>query len=199
MEQGITPGNDLPVFDLDFGRVGIQICFDIGFAENWQTLAEQGARLVLWPSAYEGGFPLRVFAYQHHYWVVSSTRTGRSRIIDPCGEILNETSDTSPVIVRDINLDYVVAHWDWNMGIQDRIRAKYGERVEVRQWDPGSAHFVVEPRDPDLTCAQLQDEFGFESTRQYHDRHRCAYQQMGQNKPAPSQKARHGNRPQYGK
>ena len=65
--------------------------------------------------------------------------------------------------MRDINLDYVVAHWDWNMAIPDRIRAKYGQRVEVRQWDSGSAHFVVEPRDPDLTCAQLQDEFGFGS------------------------------------
>jgi predicted amidohydrolase len=199
MEEGITPGSGVPVFDLDFGRVGIQICFDIGFAENWQTLAEQGARLVLWPSAYDGGFPLRCYAYQHHYWVVSSTRTGRSRIIDPCGEILNETSDTLPIIVRDINLDYVVAHWDWNMAIPDRIRARYGDRVEIRQWDPGSAHFVVEPRDPDLTCAQLQDEFGFESTTQYHDRHRCAYQQMGQGKPALPQSARHGNRPQYGK
>jgi predicted amidohydrolase len=206
-EGGVTPGGaetaaPPPVFDLDFGRVGIQICFDIGFPENWRALAERGTRLVLWPSAYEGGFPLRVYAYQHHYWVVSSTRTGRSRVVDPCGQILGETGDAAaapPVLVRDINLDYVVAHLDWNMAIPDRIRARYGERVEVRQWDPGSAHFVVEPRDPSLTCARLQEEFGFESTAQYHERHRRAYQQIGRGEPAPPQEARHGDRPQWGK
>ena len=197
-EGGVMPGGAVPVFDLDFGRVGIQICFDIGFAENWRALADQGAKLVLWPSAYDGGFPLRVHAYRHHYWVVSSTRSGRSRIVDPCGEILNETTAASPVVVRDVNLDYVVSHLDWNMGVADRIRAKYGDRVEIRQWDPGSAHFVVEPRDPALTCAQLQEEFGFESTAQYHERHRRAYRQIGRGEPAPPQEARHGDRPQYG-
>ncbi len=199
LEQGITPGDSLPILDLDFGRIGIHICFDIGFPENWQALADQGARLVLWPSAYDGGFPLRVYAYQHHYYVMSSTRTGRSRIIDPCGEVLAETSDSAPVIARDMNLDYAVAHWDWNMGIPDRIRAKYGDRVEIRQWDPGSAHFVVEPRDPALTCAQLQEEFGFETTATYHDRHRSAYKQVRAGKSPLPQKARHGDRPQYGK
>jgi predicted amidohydrolase len=29
--EGLTPGATVPAFDLDFGRVGIQICFDISF------------------------------------------------------------------------------------------------------------------------------------------------------------------------
>jgi beta-ureidopropionase len=199
LEEGITAGQALPVLDLDFGRIGIQICFDIGFPENWQALAEQGVRLVLWPSAYDGGFPLRVYAYQHHYYVVSSTRSGRSRIIDPCGEILAETTDATPVIHRQINLDYAVAHLDWNTAIPDRILAKYGDRVEVRQWDKGSAHFVVEPRDEALTCAQLQAEFGFETTATYHERHRRAYARLNAGLPPEPQCALHGTRPQWGK
>jgi predicted amidohydrolase len=199
LENGITPGEGLPVFDLDFGRVAVQICFDVGFPENWQVLADAGARLVLWPSAYDGGFPLRAYAYLHHFYVVSSTRTGVSRVIDPCGEVLEETSDDSPVAVRDVNLDYVVSHWDWNMGIPDRIRAAYGDRVEVRQWDPGSAHFVVEPKDPSVTCARLREEFGFETTGEYHDRHRRAYDRARAGEPLVPQAARHGDRPQYGK
>lgn len=199
LEDGVTPGTSLPVFDLDFGRVGIQICFDIGFPENWQALAEQGARLVLWPSAYDGGFPLRAYAYLHHYYIASSTRSGRTRIVDPCGEILAETTDSTPVIAQDVNLDYAVSHLDWNMGIPDRIRAKYGERVDVRQWDPGSAHFVVEPRDPTLTCAQLQEEFGFETTATYHERHRRANKSLRAGKAPAPQHALHGNRPQWGK
>ncbi len=199
LEEGITPGDSLAAFDLDFGRVAVQICFDIGFPENWQTLADKGARLVFWPSAYDGGFPLRAYAYLHHYYVVSSTRDGRSRVIDPCGEILLETTDTCPVLVRDINLDYVVCHGDWNMSIPDKIRAKFGPRVGVRQWDPGSAHFVVEPVDPSITCAELQEEFGFESTAEYHNRHRAAYKRIRAGQSTVPQQARHGSRPQWSK
>ena len=36
-ESGVAPGStDVPVFGLDFGRIGIQICYDIGFPETWQ-------------------------------------------------------------------------------------------------------------------------------------------------------------------
>ncbi|HLK60154.1 MAG TPA: carbon-nitrogen hydrolase family protein, partial [Chthonomonadaceae bacterium] len=50
-EDGISPGKEPCVFDLDFGRVGIQICFDAGFPETWAALAQQGAQMVFWPSA----------------------------------------------------------------------------------------------------------------------------------------------------
>ena len=103
-EGGIAPGPvDPPVFDLDFGRIGIQICFDAGFPETWQALADKGAQIVFWPSAYNGGFPLQVYAYLHHYYVISSVRTDKSRIIDPLGGILAETDDVTSVIYRDIN------------------------------------------------------------------------------------------------
>ena len=32
-EEGVAPGPEPPVFDLDFGRVAVQICFDAGFPE----------------------------------------------------------------------------------------------------------------------------------------------------------------------
>jgi beta-ureidopropionase len=200
LEDGITPGSpDIPVFDLDFGRIGIQICFDIGFPENWEMLRKKGARMVLWPSAYDGGFPLWAYAYLHHFYVVSSVRSGQSRIVDPCGAVLAETQKESMFIVRDINLDFVVSHLDFNFSIPDKIKAKYGERVDVRRTNPGSSHFVVEPMDPAITTRALQEEFGFESTWEYHDRNRAAYAEIrAGRKPAP-QAARHGVRPQYGK
>ena len=37
MEEGVFPGpDDPPVFDLDFGRIGIQICFDIQWQNGWE-------------------------------------------------------------------------------------------------------------------------------------------------------------------
>ena len=43
MEGGITPGKEAPVFDCDFGKLGIQICFDIYFDYGGRELARKGA------------------------------------------------------------------------------------------------------------------------------------------------------------
>jgi len=197
-ESGITPGEEIPVFDLDFGRVGIQICFDIGFPESWEKLSQKGAKMVFWPSAYNGGFPLQVYAHLHHYYVVSSVRSDNSKIIDPCGVVLTETDPHVNVIYRDVNLDFVVSHYDFNYSIPDRIMKAYPGRVDVRSHiDDG--HLLIEPTDDTLTVERLQREFGFESTFLYHQRHREAFQMIRQGKRPLSQKAAHGDRPQYSK
>lgn len=48
-EHDLTPGDDIPVFDLDFGKVGIMICFDNYFPEVARVLGLKGAELVLYP------------------------------------------------------------------------------------------------------------------------------------------------------
>ncbi len=198
-EDGVTPGTpDIPVFDLDFGRVGIQICYDLGFPENWDLLRRKGAQLVLWPSAYDGGTPLWSYAYLHHYYILTSVRGGQSRLVDPCGAVLAETQPNDGVIVREVNLDYLVAHLDWNRSIPDKIKAQYGDRVDVRRPNLGSSHFLVEPVDPALTVRALQQEFGFESTFQYHERHRVAWAALRAGRQPQPQTALHGRRPQWG-
>jgi hypothetical protein len=197
-ENGVTPGCTVPTFDLDFGRIGIQICFDAGFPESWEELQRRGAKMVFWTSAYNGGFPLQAYAYLHHYYVITSVRSDKSRIIDPCGIILTETDPHVNVIFHDINLDFMVAHYDFNYSIPDRIMKAYPGRVEIRSHiDDG--HFIVEPIDDSLTMDQLQREFGLESTFQYHQRHRDAFQRIHRRKPPLAQKAAHGDRPQYAK
>jgi predicted amidohydrolase len=197
LEYGLMPGCGASVFDLDFGRIGIQICFDIGFPENWKALADQGARLVFWPSAYDGGFPLQAYASLHRYYVITSTRTSRSRIIDPLGQVVGETSREAPVLWRDIHLDYVVAHWDFNMRVAERIQAAYGDRVDAHGSDDGNALFLVEPKERGITAAQLQVEFGFESAATYYDRNRAIYESLRSGKTPEPQAALHGDRPQW--
>ena len=41
------PGDDLPVFRIGEWTVGLQICFDMRFPENWRILRRQGAELIL--------------------------------------------------------------------------------------------------------------------------------------------------------
>jgi hypothetical protein len=80
--------------------------------------------------------------------------------------------------------------------------AAYPGRVEIRS-HRDDAHFLVEPIDDTLTIAQLQAEFGFESTFQYHQRHRDAFRSIHQGhfpgQLPPSQQAAHGERAQYAK
>lgn len=197
LEGGVLPGKELPVFDLDFGRIGVQICFDIGFPENWATLARKGARLIVWSSAYDGGFPLQAYAHLHRVWVATATRSQRSRIIDPCGQIAAETTPPERLVWRVINLDYAVCHRDWNYSVPDRIRSRYGDRVDVREWLPGTSHFLVEPRDPAVRVSDLKKEFGFEELDEYHERHRKTYRSLRRGQRPSPQRALHGNRPQY--
>jgi hypothetical protein len=85
------------------------------------------------------------------------------------------------------------------MGVPDKIKAKYGDRVDVRTWDPGSAHFVVEPMEDAITTKQLCEEFGLEPSAKYYDRHREAYRALRKGASPRPQNAAHGRRAQYGK
>jgi len=197
-EEGVTPGSELKVFDLDFGRVGVQICFDIMFPETWRELAEKGAKMVVWCSAYNGGFALRAYAYLHRYYVVSSVRTDKSVVVDPLGNVVAETDALKNVAVAELSLDYAVAHYDFNYSVPDWIMRKYGRRVEVRS-SRDDALFLVESRDPSLTVEQLQREFGFEPVEVYVRRHRLAYERILRGERPPPQEAAHGRRAMYSK
>ncbi|MDA0746729.1 MAG: carbon-nitrogen hydrolase family protein [bacterium] len=48
----ILPGDSWPVFDLDFGRIGITICYDVLFPEAFRILALKGAEIIFHPTVY---------------------------------------------------------------------------------------------------------------------------------------------------
>ena len=47
-------GDDLPVFDLDFARVGILTCYDGWFPEPFRVLSLKGAELIIWINGRRG-------------------------------------------------------------------------------------------------------------------------------------------------
>lgn len=112
-EDGITPGNDYPVFETEFGRVGLLVCWDSWFPEPARILRLKGAELLLIPTT--GDVP-------HHWDVISraraidngiplagaSTQRPTSRILDAQGEIAAETADGIAVGVIDLNREYRV-------------------------------------------------------------------------------------------
>jgi predicted amidohydrolase len=47
-EWSMQRGVNFPIFDLDFGRVGIEICYDGWFPEAARILSLKGAELIVW-------------------------------------------------------------------------------------------------------------------------------------------------------
>ena len=85
------PGKEpVVVVDTDFGRVGLQICFDIGWRRTWAELAKKGAQLVIWASDYDGGNLLNTYAAHNMYYIVSAVRSEHAKIVDLTGRTVAE-------------------------------------------------------------------------------------------------------------
>ncbi|MCL1794294.1 MAG: carbon-nitrogen hydrolase family protein [Oscillospiraceae bacterium] len=114
-EWGTTPGEGHRVFDLDFGRIGVLICYDQFFPENWRTLALMGAEIIFVPTMGEDELVQRAIARTNgvHVVVAGYDGTASSRIINPLGEIANSVKDEESAYVTesiDLNKRYFV-YW----------------------------------------------------------------------------------------
>ncbi len=104
IEGGLTPGSSCPVFDTDFGRIGMMVCWDAEYVDAARALAVQGAEILFVPAA--GGYLtlLRARALENHLYVVSSGFDVESSIIDPTGAVLFATMDSGVNKVIRVNL-----------------------------------------------------------------------------------------------
>jgi len=46
----ITPGNEISVFQTNYGKVGLMICWDLIFPEVFRVMVKQGVQIVICPS-----------------------------------------------------------------------------------------------------------------------------------------------------
>ena len=113
------PGEDLPVFDTDIGRIGIQTCYDIGFRDGWAELANQGTDLIIWNSAYDGGSLLRAYAAHNMTFIVSSVWSDHAQIIDPLGRIIARSSRWDGWAISQVPLDMEIFHLDKQIGMPE--------------------------------------------------------------------------------
>ena len=119
VEDGITPGSEYPVFDTDFGRIGIMICWDAFFPETARILRLQGAEILFWPTAGDPGarhwdVTTRARAVDNGVYVVTSVSKGlASRIVDPDGEVVAEATDG----LATANLDLTKESRQWWLSV----------------------------------------------------------------------------------
>lgn len=168
-DHRVIPGAEPTVVDTDFGRVGLAICYDIGWPDYWADLARMGAELVVWLSAYDGGFPLSHYAWNHHYPVVSSVRTEHSRVLDITGSEIASTNSWHQLTDAYLDLEQELFHADYNEHQVSRVESEMGDRVTVKAFGE-ERFFTLSSNDPDWPVARIARHYGLEEFREYYAR-----------------------------
>jgi len=121
VDRFLTPGDkQFRVFDLPFGRIGINICYDASFPEAARALKLLGAELILLPTNWPTGawrtaeFIINARACENHVNFAAVNRCGvergwefigRSKIVDYNGDTLGEASrDGEEMLIIDVDL-----------------------------------------------------------------------------------------------
>lgn len=73
-EWTMERGQELPVFELDFGRIGILTCYDGWFPEPWRILSLKGAEIIVWINGRGGNiqdFMVKAAMFQNEVHVIA--------------------------------------------------------------------------------------------------------------------------------
>ncbi len=116
-------GQEFTNVNLGFARLGMQICYEVGFPEGARILTLKGADILAYPSAfgnarlYAWDVATRARALENGVYLIAANRSGKekgetvfaghSRIINPKGEVMAEATLENEVLVADIDLGFV--------------------------------------------------------------------------------------------
>jgi len=141
--RGITPGDEFPVWDTSYGRVGMLICYDNVMGEGHRILSQKGAEIVFMPimgdpRAVGDQAPeiwqriMQMRAMDNHVWFVVCRNRGEwGCVIRPDGEIVGRLSSSSGVATAEIDLGFRHASW-------------IGSDYENRYWGERRPHLYGE-------------------------------------------------------
>jgi predicted amidohydrolase len=178
-KKKVEPGNAARVYNADFGKLGIAICFDANFPEVWKALADEGAELVVWPSAYSAATTLQAHALNHHFYIVSSTGAQDSIVYDITGkELIYQKSKEINVMRITLDLDRGIYHQNFNLAKRDKLLKEHGEDVMQDEWMDREQWFVLSARRPGVSARALAHQYGMEELRDYINRSRREIDQM---------------------
>ena len=142
LEGGHSPGKEFAVFDCDFGRIGIQICFDMSYPDGWKALAEKGAEIVAVPTMSPQTSRPSSYALNGRYYVVTSNHRNNATIFNPAGRIDAQITDgdnevgpdglkltQGAVLVHMVDLSYAIIPWSSTLDDGRKFTGKYGDKV----------------------------------------------------------------------
>jgi len=159
MEGGATPGDTFPVFDCDFGKLGIQICYDVEFDRGWSELARQGAELIVWPTQSPQTSQPGFRAKAHRFYIVSSTWRHNASIFEPTGKIAAQITPPRGILVHELDLSYAVLPWSSELRNGEALRQAYGDKVGFRYYEDEDRG-IFWSNDPKTTIGEMVRSIG---------------------------------------
>ena len=119
-----SPGEDITVFETEYGTMGCAVCFDLRFPELFRTMQQRGAKVVFLPAQFstttgpkywEAMIKARAFDYQLYMVGAGAARYvgfnyeayGHSVIVDPSGGIMCRAGEAEEIVYADIDMDFL--------------------------------------------------------------------------------------------
>ncbi|MFZ7133425.1 MAG: carbon-nitrogen hydrolase family protein [Eubacteriales bacterium] len=122
--ETLSPGNKITLVDTHFCKIGIGICYDIRFSEFSRILALNGAKIIIFPAAFnmttgpvhwEMSFRMRALDNQVFVAGCSPARNvkanyvsyGHSIITSPWGESIHALKEKEGILIQEIELNKI--------------------------------------------------------------------------------------------
>ena len=119
----LTAGDSDTVFDTEFGKMGVMICFDIRFPELARMMVNDGAKVIFVPGAFnmttgpahwELSFRTRALDNQVYMIGCAPARDepagyiswGHSIVTNPWGTVINMLDEKEGVLLAELDMDY---------------------------------------------------------------------------------------------
>ena len=120
----LTGGDEFRTFDTEWGKIGVNICFDVRFPEGMRKQAVAGARIVFVPAAFmvktgeaHWNMNMRMRAVENQIFLVADAPArdkeigyeawGHSMVIDPWGTVLTDMGTEEGIAVTEIDLNKI--------------------------------------------------------------------------------------------
>lgn len=134
-----TPGSEITVFDTEFCRMGLAICFDVRFPELFRAMARRGAELICLPAQFnmttgpahwDATMHMRAVDNELFFVAASAARYegfsyecwGHSLILDPFGTTLAAADEKEQLLLAEIDLRRI-----------DEVRAQLPTFLHLRE------------------------------------------------------------------
>jgi predicted amidohydrolase len=118
----LSAGKRIGIFDTEYGKIGVAICYDMRFPELLRIMALQGAQLIIIPGAFNmttgtahWELLIRGRAVDNQVFMAAASPArneelsyiayGNSMVTGPWGDILARADENEGIIYADIDLD----------------------------------------------------------------------------------------------
>lgn len=119
----LTAGDSDTVFDTEFGKIGVMLCFDIRFPELSRMMVNDGAKVIFVPVAFnmttgpahwELSFRTRALDNQIYMVGCAPARDvsagyiswGHSIVTDPWGRVIDMLDEKKGILLAELDMDY---------------------------------------------------------------------------------------------